>query len=140
MQEEGNDLRWEKPLLDDRERERVLKHCELVVQCGGIPWLVRLCASADGPLEERDPNFDPAASGKKGKGKKAKKKGKKAKLEPGAWPKPHPALLVGATRWRFACTVLDNLFLQPERCNGAKPQRIQRGEGLKAFTITRMAH
>lgn len=83
VREEGNDLRWEKSLLDDRERERVLKHCELVVQCGGIPWLVRLCASADGPLEERDPNFDPAASGKKGKGKKAKKKGKKAKLEPG---------------------------------------------------------
>lgn len=83
MQDEGNALRWEKPLLDDRERERVLQHCELVVQCGAIPWLVRLCASADGPLEERDPKFDPGASGKKGKGKKGKKKGKKAKLEPG---------------------------------------------------------
>lgn len=85
LQEKGGDLRWEKPLLDDRERERVLEHCALVVQCGAIPWLVRLCASADGPLEERDPSFDPAASGKKGKGKKGKK-GKKAKLEPGAWP------------------------------------------------------
>lgn len=70
-------------MLDENERERVLGNCQLVIQAGAVPWLVRLCASADGPLEDRTaPHYVPPASGKK-KGKAKSKKKKKAKLEPG---------------------------------------------------------
>lgn len=83
VQEDGFELVWEQAMLDEGERERVLRNCNLVVHAGAVPWLVQLCASADGPIEDRtDPAYVPPAPGKK-KGKGKSKKKKKAKLEPG---------------------------------------------------------
>lgn len=83
MQEDGHALLWEQAMMNEAERERVLENCSLVVHAGAIPWLVRLCASADGPIEDRtNPEYVPPPAGKK-KGKGKSKKKKKAKLEPG---------------------------------------------------------
>eukprot|EP00892_Ulva_mutabilis_P010258 jgi/Ulvmu1/7604/UM038_0029.1 len=84
LAEDGHELLWEQAMLDEAERERVLENCRLVVQAGAITWLVQLCASADGPIEDRThPDYVPPPPGKK-KGKaKSKGKKKKGKLEPG---------------------------------------------------------
>lgn len=84
VQEEGLELVWEQAMLDEGERERVLRNCKIVVHAGAVPLLIKLCASADGPIDDRtDPAYvAPAPGKKKGKGKSKKKK--KSKLEPGA--------------------------------------------------------